>query len=84
MKDDKRSNGSDVPVMLDRSKCFEVVAAAVKDAVADSVVDLKCPEVNIVFNILGVLLLFPLCFYGLQCDFFSGTCNKSFTVCRAA
>lgn len=31
--------------MLDRSKCFEVVAGAVKSIVSDSVVDLKCPEV---------------------------------------
>lgn len=32
--------------MLDRRKCFEVVAAAVKDAIPDSVVDLKSPEVE--------------------------------------
>jgi hypothetical protein len=44
---DERSNASDLSIMLDRSKCFEVVAAAVKDAVADSVVDLKCPEVEL-------------------------------------
>lgn len=32
--------------LLDRSKCFEVVAAAVKTIVSDSVVDLTCPEVQ--------------------------------------
>lgn len=32
--------------MLDRNKCFTVVASAVKDAVPDSIVELKCPEVG--------------------------------------
>lgn len=31
--------------LLDRTKCFETVAAGVKDIVPDSVVDLKTPEV---------------------------------------
>lgn len=40
------SNGSTVSPLLDRNKCFGIVAAAVKDAVPDSVVDLKRPEVG--------------------------------------
>lgn len=41
------SNGSNALALLDRNKCFSVVAAAVKNAVSDSVVDLKSPAVNI-------------------------------------
>lgn len=40
------SNGSDKFALLDRNKCFGVVAAAVKSVVSDSVVDLKSPEVK--------------------------------------
>ena len=40
------SNGSKISALLDRGKCFSIVAAAVKDAVPDSIVDLKCPEVK--------------------------------------
>lgn len=38
--------------LLDRNKCFEVVAAAVKDAISDSVVDLKCPELSVLVELL--------------------------------
>ncbi|KAL2482477.1 hypothetical protein Fot_44011 [Forsythia ovata] len=38
--------------MLDRNKCFTVVAAAVKDAVPDSVVELKCPEFAVLLEVL--------------------------------
>lgn len=40
------SKNSDLSVLLDRGKCFSVVAAAVKGIVSDSVVDLKSPEVQ--------------------------------------
>ncbi|KAF2316644.1 hypothetical protein GH714_041985 [Hevea brasiliensis] len=33
--------------LLDRNKCFEIVASAVKEAVSDSSVDLKSPEARI-------------------------------------
>ncbi|KAF7809381.1 uncharacterized protein G2W53_036124 [Senna tora] len=33
--------------LLDRNKCFAVVASAVKHVVEDSVVDLKCPELSV-------------------------------------
>ncbi|XP_056161032.1 uncharacterized protein LOC130135567 isoform X1 [Syzygium oleosum] len=39
-----KSDGSDLLPLLDCHKCFEVVAAAVKDAISDSVVGLKNPE----------------------------------------
>ena len=32
--------------LLDRTSCFSIVAAAVKDVVPDSVVDLRSPEVK--------------------------------------
>ncbi|CAI9754623.1 unnamed protein product [Fraxinus pennsylvanica] len=38
--------------MLDRNKCFTVVAAAVKDAVPDSIVELKCPEFAVLLEVL--------------------------------
>lgn len=36
--------------LLDRIKCFETVAAGVKDIVPDSVVDLKSPEVVYIYR----------------------------------
>ncbi|KAE8719618.1 hypothetical protein F3Y22_tig00109936pilonHSYRG00009 [Hibiscus syriacus] len=48
------SKNSDMSVLLDRNKCFSVVAAAVKANVPDSVVDLKSPELSILVE------LFPL------------------------
>ncbi|KAI6677253.1 hypothetical protein NL676_038049 [Syzygium grande] len=47
-----KSNGSDLLPLLDRHKCFEVVAAAVKDAISDSVVDLKNPEISVLVELL--------------------------------
>lgn len=41
-------------VLLDRSKCFEVVAAAVKTVVSDSAVDLKCPELTVLIELLPI------------------------------
>lgn len=38
--------------MLDRTKCFSVVAAAVKSVVSDSVVDLKSPELSVLVELL--------------------------------
>lgn len=53
------SKDCDLFSLLDRSKCFDVVASAVKDAVSDSVVDLKSPEVR---------MFSPVC--GCQKDFY--------------
>ncbi|XP_048135446.1 uncharacterized protein LOC115739912 isoform X2 [Rhodamnia argentea] len=47
-----KSDGSDLLPLLDRHKCFEVVAAAVKDAISDSVVDLKNPEISVLVELL--------------------------------
>ncbi|RVW72648.1 hypothetical protein CK203_050661 [Vitis vinifera] len=38
--------------LLDRKKCFSVVATAVKGAVSDSVVDLKSPELSVLVELL--------------------------------
>ncbi|KAK9027936.1 hypothetical protein V6N11_067757 [Hibiscus sabdariffa] len=46
------SKNSNLSVLLDRNKCFSVVAAAVKAIVSDSVVDLKSPEVSILVELL--------------------------------
>lgn len=46
------SNGSKVSALLDRGKCFSIVAAAVKEAVPDSIVDLKCPEIAVLLEVL--------------------------------
>nr|XP_043613106.1 uncharacterized protein LOC122585074 [Erigeron canadensis] len=40
--------------LLDRSRCFEVVASAVKNIVSDSVVDLKCPELTVLIELLPI------------------------------
>ncbi|KAJ0038544.1 hypothetical protein Pint_22553 [Pistacia integerrima] len=45
-------NDSNLFAMLDRNKCFNVVAAAVKDVVSDSEVDLKFPELSILVELL--------------------------------
>ncbi|KAJ0538886.1 putative THUMP domain-containing protein [Helianthus annuus] len=51
----KGKNSDSNPVaLLDRNKCFEVVAAAVKNIVSDSVVDLKCPELTVLIEVLPV------------------------------
>ncbi|KAK6921539.1 THUMP domain [Dillenia turbinata] len=46
------SGDSSVFALLDRNKCFSVVAAAVKDVVADSEVDLKAPELCVLVELL--------------------------------
>ncbi|KAF5449956.1 hypothetical protein F2P56_030349 [Juglans regia] len=46
------SNGSNAFALLDRNKCFSVVAAAVKDAASDSVVDLKSPVLSVLVELL--------------------------------
>ncbi|KAL6187180.1 hypothetical protein ACLB2K_043295 [Fragaria x ananassa] len=38
--------------LLDRNKCFALVASAVKDVVSDSVVDLKTPELSVLVELL--------------------------------
>lgn len=38
--------------LLDRKKCFSVVATAVKGAVSDSVVDLRSPELSVLVELL--------------------------------
>ncbi|EEF40519.1 uncharacterized protein LOC8283311 [Ricinus communis] len=38
--------------LLDRNKCFDVVASAVKDVISDSAVDLKSPELSILVELL--------------------------------
>ncbi|GKV13359.1 hypothetical protein SLEP1_g24370 [Rubroshorea leprosula] len=38
--------------LLDRMKCFDVVAAAVKEVVSDSAVDLKSPELSVLVELL--------------------------------
>ncbi|GMH06727.1 hypothetical protein Nepgr_008567 [Nepenthes gracilis] len=40
--------------LFDRNKCFAVVAAAVKDVVSDSVVDLKSPELAVLVELLPI------------------------------
>lgn len=47
-----KPNGSNAFALLDRNKCFAIVAAAVKNAASDSVVDLKSPEVNQLLSFL--------------------------------
>ncbi|KAK1416320.1 hypothetical protein QVD17_32109 [Tagetes erecta] len=49
-----KNSNSDPVALLDRNKCFEVVAAAVKSIVPDSVVDLKCPELTVLIEALPV------------------------------
>lgn len=46
MKNLKASNDPDIFALLDRNKCFSVIAAAVKQVVPDSIVDLKDPKVK--------------------------------------
>ncbi|KAK4750310.1 hypothetical protein SAY87_027759 [Trapa incisa] len=40
--------------LLDRNKCFAVVAAAVKGVIPDSVVDLKTPEFGVLIELLPI------------------------------
>ncbi|KAM3217973.1 hypothetical protein T459_21181 [Capsicum annuum] len=48
----KSSSDSDAFALLDRNKCFSVVAAAVKEVVPDSMVDLKNPELSVLVEVL--------------------------------
>nr|AFK46098.1 unknown [Lotus japonicus] len=48
----ENSNGSNAFSLLDRNKCFSVVASAVNDVVEDSVVDLRSPELSILVELL--------------------------------
>lgn len=43
---------SNAVVLLDRDKCFEIVASAVTGVVPDSVVDLKSPELAVLIELL--------------------------------
>ncbi|PQP95397.1 uncharacterized protein Pyn_27258 [Prunus yedoensis var. nudiflora] len=43
---------SNAVVLLDRDKCFEIVASAVTGVVSDSVVDLKSPELAVLIELL--------------------------------
>lgn len=40
--------------LLDRNKCFSLVATAVNDVVTDSVVDLKSPELSVLVELLPI------------------------------
>ncbi|CAI0422141.1 unnamed protein product [Linum tenue] len=43
---------SEVVSMLDRDKCFRVVASAVKETIPDSAIDLKCPDISVLVELL--------------------------------
>ncbi|KAK3222332.1 hypothetical protein Dsin_009357 [Dipteronia sinensis] len=43
---------SDRFALLDRNKCFSIVAAAVTDIISDSAVDLKSPELSVLVELL--------------------------------
>lgn len=47
-KEPEKESGQ--PSLLDRERCFRVAAAAVKEAVPDSAVDLKSPDVRKLHN----------------------------------
>ncbi|KAK7390822.1 hypothetical protein VNO78_18921 [Psophocarpus tetragonolobus] len=48
----ENSNDSNAFSLLDRNKCFSVVASAVNHVVKDSVVDLKSPELSVLVELL--------------------------------
>ncbi|KAK1387169.1 THUMP domain-containing protein [Heracleum sosnowskyi] len=50
----KELNNSDAIELLDRNKCFTVVAAAVKEAISDSVVDLGSPQLSVLVELLPI------------------------------
>lgn len=50
----KDTKDSDVLALLDRNKCFTIVAAAVKEVVSDSAVDLKSPELSVLVELLPI------------------------------
>lgn len=46
-KTQKNDNDSSIQqAVMDREKCFKVVAAAIKSVAEDAIVDLKSPEVS--------------------------------------
>lgn len=49
---ESKSKNQDQTDPLDRKKCFEVVAAAVKEIISDSTVDLKSPELSVLVELL--------------------------------
>ncbi|KAJ4710227.1 Mitochondrial pyruvate carrier 1 [Melia azedarach] len=51
-KDNSKDSGQ--LALLDRNKCFSIVAAAVKNVVLDSVVDLKSPELSVLIELLPI------------------------------
>ncbi|KAF6174609.1 hypothetical protein GIB67_006261 [Kingdonia uniflora] len=46
------SKESNLLALLDRNKCFGVVAGAVKEAIPDSIVNLKSPQISILLELL--------------------------------
>ncbi|KAK9115704.1 hypothetical protein Sjap_014651 [Stephania japonica] len=46
------SQGSKSSALLDRNKCFTIVAGVVKEIISDSVVDLKSPELVVLIELL--------------------------------
>ncbi|XP_031132367.1 uncharacterized protein LOC116033950 isoform X3 [Ipomoea triloba] len=52
MKKVRKNENDPLSTLLDRDKCFSVVAAAIKDIVPNSVVDLKHPEVSVLIELL--------------------------------
>ncbi|XP_019158372.1 PREDICTED: uncharacterized protein LOC109155096 [Ipomoea nil] len=52
MKNVRKNEYDPLSTLLDRDKCFSVVASAIKDIVPNSVVDLKHPEVSVLIELL--------------------------------
>ncbi|XP_074341760.1 uncharacterized protein LOC141679144 isoform X2 [Apium graveolens] len=50
----KALNNSDAIDLLDRNRCFTVVAAAVKEVISDSVVDLGSPQLSVLVELLPI------------------------------
>ncbi|XP_021909715.1 uncharacterized protein LOC110823607 isoform X2 [Carica papaya] len=50
----KSSKDLEKSALLNRNKCFEVVASAIKDSLSDSVVDLKSPELCVLVELLPI------------------------------
>ncbi|CAH9144032.1 unnamed protein product [Cuscuta epithymum] len=52
MKNTQSDKNDHISTLLDRTKCFDVVAAIVKDIIPNSVVDLKHPEFAVLIELL--------------------------------
>ncbi|XP_027189028.1 uncharacterized protein [Cicer arietinum] len=50
--EETKSVKENLNALLDRSKCFEIVASAVNNVVKDSVVDLRSPELSVLVEVL--------------------------------